>query len=276
MDLVRTLTRIASQIEGKAKTARAVKPKEILVGKNVRMSWTEHSYTASSIKIQELPQKPLKRQLDTAVYSSDNPKHYHPNFRNMQGHEKPRVSFGWLFGAEEVWKRAKFSKGMDYSQALAALNKAVDSVIADAEKYIREAARKEPLMTYQKKPVQKRDMEKALNRISLIAKQSISTRVTHYLQVEPADYEPITIKGIGIVGTFEWTKFDFSPTDDPTANPMEGMRSFYTSKSPAAARKLYKIIKPDPKKIEQMSENEFLDMLNKKKVAVKYVPTSWR
>jgi hypothetical protein len=100
----------------------------------------------------------------------------------------------------------------------------------------------------------------------------------YFLDVEPADYKPVSFAGRDFGGTAEWTEFKFyaDKDDDEYMRQTEGMTAFYKSKSPGGARKMFKLLKADPDSVKNMNLDQFRALLDRSKIAYDYVPTVWR
>ena len=97
----------------------------------------------------------------------------------------------------------------------------------------------------------------------------------YYLEVEPKDYKPVVFAGKNFGGQSEWTEFKFwADRDDHDYS--EGAGASYSSKSPGAARKLFKILKADPDAVKRMDLKAFQALLEKSKVGYRYNPSVWR
>lgn len=253
-----------------------------VVGENVRITYGDDRF--GTIRIQELPSKPLKRKLDRVDYSSSFTRYWTPEFRTSAGaYHANQSSTQWLFGAENIAKLAGFSKGMTFAKAVSALKSALDKAAKEMQDSYRKVFAK-GAFKYENPgtsratlvPATPQDLAQALKWVEDNAKSAVSEDEVYFLDVEPHDYKPIEIDGKEFHGTFEWTKFTFYPTDDPSANPMEGMRTFYQSTSAGGARKLFKLMKGDPSLFERMPLDKFTKFMSENKIAFNYVPTVWR
>ncbi len=73
-----------------------------------------------------------------------------------------------------------------------------------------------------------------------------------FLEVEPADYTPLQVDGKDFVMSVTWGKFEaYSPNSDMSLS--DPHYSIKVQKSPAAARKLYKMLRVDPKALRDVS-----------------------
>lgn len=94
---------------------------------------------------------------------------------------------------------------------------------------------------------------------------SIQEDEVNYLLIEPSDTKPQTIKGKDFTVRSTWINFEaYSPQSDFQQSDPHYIK--YEAKSPAAARKLYKILKANPDALKQVPWSRFDDWLNKNKV----------
>jgi len=96
-----------------------------------------------------------------------------------------------------------------------------------------------------------------------------------YLEVEPADYTPITVKGKDFTLKSEWDKFSQS-TNYSDAGEMDPSYSGLVSKTKASARKLFKILKANPDALRNLTYEDFLQWLNANRIAYDTYSSSWR
>lgn len=97
-----------------------------------------------------------------------------------------------------------------------------------------------------------------------------------FLEVEPKDYKPMTVKGYDFVLTSEWTKFSaYSPNSD--FQQTDPYYTVYQQKSPGAARRLFQILKADPTLLKNISWGRGLsDWLTKAGIGYESHSSSWR
>jgi hypothetical protein len=101
-----------------------------------------------------------------------------------------------------------------------------------------------------------------------------SEELVHYLKIVPEGTDPIDGKGKDFLVKSEWTKFSaYSPDSEFGHDPSY---TLYESKSAAAARKLYKILKADPGALRGVPWGRFGDWLKRKKIAYKTHHSVWR
>jgi len=141
---------------------------------------------------------------------------------------------------------AKLSKSMDYDKVLKALKGAVDKA---------------------RKAVEKKGLDKDDG-------VRVSEKQVFYLKVVPLDVQPITAEAKDFAVTSEWTEFSaYSPSSD-----FQLQDPYYTKikeKSSGAARKLFKILKADPKALKGVSWEGFTDWLSKEKIGYDYQHSVW-
>jgi len=95
-----------------------------------------------------------------------------------------------------------------------------------------------------------------------------------YLKVTPEDVDLIDAEGEDFTVHSEWTKFGaYSPDSDLQQHDAYYIK--YVSKSPAAARKLYKILKANPKALARTTWSEFGHWLTKNKIAYTSEHSTW-
>lgn len=211
-----------------------------VVGERVRIRWSTGG-RGGSLVIQELPGKPFKRHLRQARFPINN-MHF--------GYDTPSA-----FLMENLTRSAMFGRAMNYDRAVMAFSAAIDAAIAEAG---------DQLADWQTKQLQNMPHEDTV----------------YYLEVEPSDYSPIRASGkdFGIIS--EWREFRMHDErdDDEYMRQMEGMQAFYKEKSKGGARKMYKLVTGLVKagKLSRMTFAEFKRMLDKNKIAYRYVPTVWR
>ena len=169
-----------------------------------------------------------------------------------------RAEFGNPFGyhspsemmLENILTDAKLKKTMTYEQAVAAMKKAIAKAIRDAG--------------------DKLDDWEAQRAGSLPDEQEV-----HYLQVEPADYKPMDVKAKDFSVHCEWNTFEaYSPDSDFQSH--DPYYIYYEAKSPTAARKLFKLLKADPKALSKVSWGAFSDWLRKMKIPYGTHFSQWR
>ncbi len=120
-------------------------------------------------------------------------------------------------------------------------------------------------------------MEAAVKEAGLDKKTWFHPReeMVFYLQVEPEDVDPLDIDAKDFVVHAEWTKFSaYSPGSDMRG----GHDPSYTklvSKSPGAARKLFKMLKANESILKGISFDKFTEWLKKKKIGYEYQHSVW-
>jgi hypothetical protein len=228
--------------------------KKTLNGTKVRVRWSDHP--DNTVLIEELPGKPVKRRVRRMLTDNRYLTHW--------------VKASSSFLMANIMRDFKFSKGMSYDQAVASLRGAMEKAKADA---IDETAK-----AVEKNPGRYELIDDAWFKKMGWPRAFFQENEVSYLEVEPVDYKPVSFKGKGFSGKAEWTKFEFwdEKSKDEYMEQMEGMRAFYSNKSAGGARKLFKWLKANEDKVKNMDVGQFQAMLDKGKIAYKYVPTVWR
>jgi hypothetical protein len=119
-------------------------------------------------------------------------------------------------------------------------------------------------------------MEAAVKEAGLDKKTWFHPReeLVFYLHVEPEDVEPMDVDAKDFVIHTEWKVFGaYSPSSD-----LQNHDPSYTkvvSKSPGAARKLYKLLKANPAALKGVPWSKFTDWLKKKKIGYEYQHSVW-
>lgn len=87
----------------------------------------------------------------------------------------------------------------------------------------------------------------------------------YFTKVMPEGMEPFSAEGKDFLVKVEWTSFkSFSPDSD--FQQADAYYTMYEASSPTAARKLYQILKEDPKALSGVSWAEFSKWLTAKKI----------
>lgn len=234
------------QLLSELKEARGRDWKKEIIGERVRIRWTTGGMDATLV-VEELPGKPFKRRLRRAEFNTGRIEH----FLRREG----RANNTYLFLMENLTDSAMFSKSMNYDRAVMAFRAAIDS----AYEQIGEDAFDRWMVDSIKKMPQESEV--------------------YFLEVEPGDYSPIDTEGKDFRVVSEWTEGTIYPLPaDEYMAQMEGMRAFYKIKSAGGARKLYKLVTGLTKagELSRMSLEQFKKLLDKNKIAYRYVPTVWR
>lgn len=257
-----------------------------ITGPDVRLIIGEGSRYDMSIVVQQLPSKPLKRKLKRLTYNGYrfSTQSWYPTFRGESGGYLSMTSPSWLFGAEEMAKRAGFGTSTTFDKAAAGLKKALAAGVKTLEAEYKKTFPKAYVIknpgTMEATPVpaEQKDLDRAFEWLNDGEQWTISEDEVYYLDIEPHDYKPIKFKGRDFAGTSEWREFKFyaERDEDEYMRQMEGMSAFYTSKSPGGARKLFKLLKGDPTLTQSMTVDKFTGWLSKNKIAYDYTPTVWR
>lgn len=218
------------------KTARGSEWDGTVVGERTRIRW--NSRYGGNILIEELPGKPFKRYLRTALF-------------DLGGVFPGGVEHS-AFLIPNLIRSARFGKSMNFDRAVLAVEAALDLAKVETG---------DALKDWQ---------EKSLSYLPHM-------QDVFYLEVEPGDYTPLDVRGKDFGVRSKWTDFDMYE-DSGVTNPSEGMSDFYKSKSPGAARKMFKLVYGLVKagKLASMTFAEFRRMLDKNKIGYDYVPSVWR
>jgi hypothetical protein len=100
------------------------------------------------------------------------------------------------------------------------------------------------------------------------------TGTQYYLKVTPETEQPIEVQGRDFVFTVGWSKWSvFSPSSD--FNQPDPYYSEYESSSPAAARKLYKILKADPNALRMVSWSSLSGWLRERNIGYETHHSQW-
>jgi hypothetical protein len=207
-------------------------------GPKVRAKWVRRGQFPY-MEVQELPGKPFKRKLRKAEFRWSN-----------HGQQ-------WPLLMENVLEDARLSKNMDYDKVVRAMQNALKKIPSKYDE--KTIARFGPMPDY----VQKE-----------LARQPYEDNV-FYLEVEPANYKDIDLRGRDFGGTSKWTGFKFY-SDSDEYDQQEGMQAFTMSTSAGGARKLFKMLKANPDLVKNIKEEDFRKLLDKNKIGYRYVPTVWR
>lgn len=223
------------------KAARATKWENTVAGKEVRIRWNDHPDNV--ILIEELPSKGKKR-LRRAQWST----------RSVFPAYGPDS-----FILNNLIRDMKPSPNMSYEGAVGALKHALKLALESAESDKGRQRWQDQITDWHRKIIADEPREE----------------LVYFLEVEPSDYAPMEVAGADFTASVEWGAFKaYSPDSDfDQADPSY---SLYYQSSPAAARKLYKILKADPTAIRSISWSQFSDWMTKNGVDYKYGASSWR
>lgn len=206
------------------------------LGDNARLRWNRNGWL-----LEELPQKG-KKKLRKATFDDF-------STRGWQGFS------AYIPG--NVLREANLNASDDYDKIK---QKMTDTFALAAEKTI---AGMPPEM-----------IEKNPNHWAWLRDPKWSEYTVYFLEVEPEDTEPFTAEAKDFSVKVSWHDFTaYSPTSDlAQADPHYTM---YSASAPAAARKLYQILKADPKGIKDIPWAKFDDFLKKNKVGYKINFSVW-
>jgi len=207
---------------------------EVIHGKNCRIRWN-NGHVANKMWIEELPGKPVKRKVQYSLIQM-------PPW--MSGSQSALVS-PFILG--NLLRDAKLSKSMDYNKAVDAMRgaiaKALDGVL--------------------KKPGGQEFIGKM--KPENVVDSFFDGDTVSYLQLEPDDYSDMVAKAKDFSMDVTWNEFKaYSPGSDLQSH--DPSYTLLASKSPTAARKLYKIVKADPKVLEKLSWDQVTKFLDKNKI----------
>jgi chromosome segregation ATPase len=198
--------------------------------------------SGNAIMVEELPTKPLKSRQMRQLY----------------------VPFGRLVSMENLSpfltvnlvKDARFRRNMTYDSAVLALFKAIQKAKAASAGRLRDSEKLWQIYGIEDLDKIKRRWEEPI----------------HYLQVEPPGYEPIEVQGDGFAVKSEWN--EFKQTTFYSDDPHDPSYSMTIQKSPAAARKLYRILAANPDSLRGVSD--FTKWLDSHKIKWDIVHSQWR
>jgi hypothetical protein len=95
-----------------------------------------------------------------------------------------------------------------------------------------------------------------------------------YLEVEPADMKPFVVEAKDFKVSISWDKFE---AYDPSSDFEQSDPSYtkYQSKSPTAARKMYKVLNADPDALKNVSWSNFSGWLRKNGISYDSHMSQW-
>lgn len=100
------------------------------------------------------------------------------------------------------------------------------------------------------------------------------SRDVFYLDVDPEGIEPFSVEGKDFSVKVEWKNFtSYSPTSDLALS--DPHYTLYEASSPTAARKMFKLLKADPKALKGVAWTDFSGWLNKNKIQYKSRHSNW-
>jgi hypothetical protein len=225
----------------------------------VRVQWKDHP--DNQFLVQELPTKPVKRKLRRRQYDTQTfVRWFHP---------------GDAFLMTNIIQDTKLTQNMDYDDVIRAFERALieakDSLIENSKILAEKYQDSHPGMysEYSEADFKKLRFPESLGGYE---------REVFFLEVEPSDYKPVVFRGVDFGGTSEWGRFTFynDKDKDEFMEQVEGMRTFYDSKSSGGARNLFKLLKADPEIVKNMTCSKFKEWLDKSDIGYKYNPTVWR
>ena len=210
-----------------------------IVGKDFRLQWTRDLW-----QLEELPQKGKKKlRLDTmdgggSRYSGNS------GDANMSG-----------YIPANILRQAGVSQSDSFDHVKHKIQAAMD---AAAEEIIEKS---------------KDSLEKKWN-WEFLRHTKWSEKLVYFTEIMPEGMEATTVEGQDFTVKSEWTDFSaFSPDSD-----LQNHDPSYTNikaSAPAAARKLYQILKENPQAIKHISWNKFTDWLTQNKIGYKMNFSQW-
>lgn len=215
-----------------------------VAGEKARIRWNTHP--RHQIVIEELPVKGKKRLRRAEYWAS-----------SAFGHVTHMPN---AFMVENLMRDMKPSPSMSFEQAVAAFKAAIQAatVEVDAGSGRRGQGDDRPLADWEK--------------TQLGRAPSISE--VFYLEVEPADYSPLSVKGKDFTMASEWGEFKaYSPNSD--FQQMDPHYSVKVQKSAGAARKLFKMLKADPDALRGISWSVLGDWLDKNGIGFNTNHSQW-
>lgn len=121
---------------------------------------------------------------------------------------------------------------------------------------------------------QKVQAENPGQKLDWLSKTTWHEDKVHYLKVMPEGMEPVTAEGKDFNVKVEWTSFKaYSPDSD--FQQSDPHYTLYESSSPAAARKMYQMVKADPNVLKSMPWAKFDDWLKSNKIGYKVHFSVW-
>jgi hypothetical protein len=238
------------------KEARDPDWKTLLSGDKVRIRWADHP--DNEVLIEEMPGKPVKKRVRRMAFRSG---WYVQAIYGITGSN---------FLMENILKGVNFNPGMSYDQAVAVMRDGMEKAKQDTiegrfgnKVYPDEAA---AVSGHDEAWFAKTGWGRS------------SEDLVNFLEVEPANYKPISLRGKDFYISSTWQDFTFSDDrdEDEWMAQVEGMRAFYKSKSAGGARKVFKLLQAAPDAVKGMTAEQFRALLSKNGIAYEYVPTVWR
>lgn len=241
----------ARHIAAQGKTAREDVYKHKLVGKDARILWGDtRGWSRPAYLIEELPQKGKKKlgrwQLVTDLSL----------FLRWMGMNSI------YFNGDEMVKKAGIGSGDNFQSMVkkmeAAFEKEAQELIKDIKSGKTDATR-DPA-----------EVEKSWQNMLGHPR----TDQVFYLNVMPEGVGSFSVQGKDFTMDVEWTNFKvYSPDSD--FHQADPYYTYYEASSPAAARKLYKILAADKEALRSVAWTTLSNWLDKNKVAYKSHSSSW-
>ena len=157
------------------------------------------------------------------------------------------------FGFPNIVREAGINKSMTYDAAKRALETTFKAMAKDVHE----------------------ESSQAGGSVDPMQGSGMSESQVHYLKFTPEDAKPFTAEGRDFSISVKWTEFSaYSPDSDfQQADPYY---TEYASKSPTAARKMYKILKANPTALKGVSWNDFGKWMDRNKVKYDINFSVWR
>jgi hypothetical protein len=226
---------------------RVASKEHLILGDGIRIKWFDHP--DNRMVIEELPKKPVKKQLDRAEIEAG-------WFVQSLGY-----GAGDSFLMSNLVHDAQLHSSMNFDAAVAAMKKSLEEA--------KDRVLKNENLSFTE------DWFKQTGWAHIIRSKPVS-----WLTVEPHDYQPIVAKGKDFTVTSEWNDFKaYSPRsfpeDDPNTYGGDPHWSSLGSKSSGGARKLFTILKADPTALKEILWSKFSEWLTKNKIAFGYSHSNW-
>lgn len=212
----------------------------------MRITWKE-GVQGRSLNVEELPVRGKKRLRIS-------------NFSDFSYTLQKLNSRYWL-GPEEIMQRVRLSPGMTYDEAIRQIKGALYDF---AHLLVTEDANVKSSGEFF-------SAEDLVN--SRIWIQQHEDEV-HYLQVAPPSALPIQVQGKDFTFEAEWDSFSIRM--DRGVDPYEPSYTIIDSSSPAAARKLFKIVSADPDAMRGVSFGDLTRWLDSYKIKYEIHFSQWR
>lgn len=231
--------------------------KVILQNENLRVREVKDG-GAPALRLEELPGKPVKRKLRWRIY----------NTRNLA------TWYDSEFLMYNVLKDLKLSASMKYDDAVGEVDRVLESM---REKLLNRLRTTGQISQYGMRGDMPGDTKSLISKLSdpRLFSGVFYEKAISFLEVEPADYKPVTFQGVKFGGTCEWDACRWS-RDAAPGDAYGESTDFFKTTSPGGARKLFRMFKADPTLASRLTITQFNELLDKYKIGVKYVASVWR